>query len=132
FRSITAEVDDILTNLEQDQSGAVKFLVLNKVDITQKERLFELTLKLHERIKLAETFMISAQNGDGVADVKKALAKLMPKSPWHYPEDQVADVTQRLMAAEITREQLYHQLHDELPYAATVETEKWEERRDGS
>lgn len=131
-RGITEEVDAILTNLAQDESGAPRFLVLNKVDITPKERLFELTLKLHERIKFDETFMVSAQQGDGIGDVKKALAARMPESPWHYPEDQVADVTQRIMAAEITREQLYHQLHDELPYAATVETEKWEERRDGS
>lgn len=131
-RGITDEVDNILSNLAQDESGAPKFLVLNKVDITPKERLLALTAKLHERLKFDETFMISAQLGDGVADVKKALAARMPESPWHYPEDQVADVTQRLMAAEITREQIYHQLHDELPYAATVETEKWEERRDGS
>lgn len=131
-RGLTDEVDAILENLAQDESGAQKFLVLNKVDITPKDKLLALALKLNERITFAETFMVSAQTGDGVADVKKALAKQMPKSPWHYPEDQVADVTQRLMAAEITREQLYHQLHDELPYAATVETEKWEERRDGS
>ena len=131
-RGITEEVDSILTNLAQDQSGAPRFLVLNKVDITPKEKLLALTVKLHERVTFDETFMISAQHGDGVADVKKALARRMPESPWHYPEDQVADVTQRLMAAEITREQIYHQLHDELPYSATVETEKWEERRDGS
>lgn len=129
-RGISEEVASILEGLEQDPTPRI--LVLNKVDITPKEKLLTLTLELNKRLTFSETFMIAAQSGDGVADVKRALAKFMPESPWHYPADQVADVTQRLMAAEITREQIYHQLHDELPYAATVETEKWEERRDGS
>ena len=76
--------------------------------------------------------MISATTGDGVADLKAALAARMPEGPWHFPEDQVSDATDRMIAAEITREQLYHQLHDELPYASAVETEKYEERKDGS
>jgi GTP-binding protein Era len=76
--------------------------------------------------------MVSATTGDGVADLKAALARRMPEGPWHFPEDQVSDVTDRMLAAEITREQLYHQLHAELPYASAVETEKYEERKDGS
>jgi len=107
-------------------------LVLNKVDLVAKERLLGLAAQLNERLSPAEIFMIAAETGDGVADLKQALAALMPAGPWLYPEDQVSNTTTRLMAAEITREQLYLQLHDELPYAATVETEKWEERRDGS
>src|SRR3546814_16924263 len=76
--------------------------------------------------------MVSASTGDGVADLKRALAGKMPEGPWHFPEDQVSDVTTRLLSAEITREQLFLQLHEELPYDSTVEIEKWEERRDGS
>ena len=107
-------------------------LVLNKVDLVAKERLLGLAALLNERLPFAEIFMIAAESGDGVPDLKRALATRMPNGPWLYPEDQVSNTTTRLMAAEITREQLYLQLHDELPYAAAVETEKWEERRDGS
>ena len=76
--------------------------------------------------------MVSATNGDGVADLKRHLAEAMPEGPWHYPEDQLSDATDRMVAAELTREQLYLQLHAELPYASAVETEKWEDRQDGS
>ena len=79
-----------------------------------------------------QVFMISARKGDGVKDLLAWVAKRMPSGPWLYPEDQVADIQSRLLAAEITREKLYLRLHDELPYASTVETDKWEERRDGS
>ena len=109
-----------------------KWLVLNKVDVTPKEQLLALTAQLGERLTFEETYMVSAATGDGVADLKAALAARMPEGPWHFPADQVSDVTTRLLAAEITREQIYRQLHEELPYATTVETEKWEERRDGS
>ncbi|MEX6724222.1 GTPase Era [Parapedomonas caeni] len=125
------EVEAILAGLEADTTTP-KLLVLNKVDICPKERLLSLTAELSARLPFQQIFMVSAETGDGVADLKQTLAAMMPESPWHYPEDQVADVTQRLMAAEITREKIYHQLHDELPYAAAVDTEKWEERRDGS
>jgi len=108
------------------------WLILNKVDATAKDKLLTLTLLFNERMAFAETFMVSATTGDGVPDLKAKLAGVMPAGPWHFPEDQVSDVTTRLLAAEITREQLYRQLHEELPYASTVETEKWEERRDGS
>jgi GTPase len=109
-----------------------KWLVLNKVDIAAKDKLLTLTLDLHARVAFAETFMISALTGDGVADLKAKLAAVVPQGPWLYPEDQVSDVTTRLLASEITREQLYLQLDAELPYAAAVETEKFEDRKDGS
>ncbi|CAA9513544.1 MAG: GTP-binding protein Era [uncultured Sphingomonadaceae bacterium] len=109
-----------------------KLLVLNKVDVAAKGRLLDLTAKLDARLAPQAVFMVSATTGDGVADLKAALAERMPASPWHFPEDQVSDATDRMLAAEITREQLYLQLHAELPYASAVETEKYEERRDGS
>lgn len=109
-----------------------KILVLNKVDVTPKEKLLTLTVQLGERLKFEEIFMVSATTGDGVADLKAALAARMPEGPWHFPEDQVSDATDRMLAAEVTREQLYLQLHAELPYASAVETEKYEERKDGS
>jgi GTP-binding protein Era len=109
-----------------------KWLILNKVDITPKEALLTLTAQLGERVDFEEIFMVSASTGDGVPDLKTALASRMPEGPWHFPEDQVSDATDRMLAAEVTREQLYLQLHAELPYASAVETEKYDERRDGS
>ena len=109
-----------------------KWLVLNKVDITPKEALLTLTSQLRERIPFEEIFMVSATTADGVSDLKQALAARVPEGPWHFPEEQVSDATDRMLAAEVTREQLYLQLHAELPYASAVETEKYEERKDGS
>jgi GTP-binding protein Era len=109
-----------------------KWLILNKVDITPKEQLLTLAAQLSERMTLEEVFMVSATTDSGIADLKAALAARMPEGPWHFPEDQVSDATDRMLAAEVTREQLYLQLHAELPYASAVETEKYEERRDGS
>ena len=109
-----------------------KILILNKVDITPKEELLTLTARLSERLGFERIFMVSATTGDGIADLKAALAARMPGGPWHFPEDQVSDATDRMLAAEVTREQLYLQLHAELPYASAVETERYEERRDGS
>jgi GTPase len=109
-----------------------KWLVLNKVDVTPKEELLTLTARLSERLPFEHIFMVSATTGDGVPDLKRALAERMPDGPWHFPEDQVSDATDRMLAAEVTREQLYHQLHAELPYASAVETERYEERKDGS
>jgi len=109
-----------------------KLLVLNKVDITPKEKLLELAASLHERLNPETIFMISATSGDGVGDLKQALAERVPEGPWHFPEDQVSDATDRMLAAEVTREQLYLQLHAELPYDSAIETEKYEERKDGS
>jgi GTPase len=109
-----------------------RMLALNKVDVAPKHKLLTLAQEANERVPFAETFMIAAKTGDGVADLKATLAAAMPEGPWHFPDDQVSDVTTRLLAAEITREQIYRQLHEELPYATAVETEKWEDRKDGS
>lgn len=109
-----------------------KMLVLNKVDVAPKGKLLTIATEANERVPFTETFMISAKTGDGVGDLKARLVAIAPEGPWHFPADQVSDVTTRLLAAEITREQIYRQLHEELPYATTVETEKWEERKDGS
>jgi len=109
-----------------------RILILNKVDVADKPRLLSHAQKLHERLAFDETFFVSAATGDGVAELKAALAARMPPSPWHFPGDQVSDATDRMVAAEITREQLYLQLHAELPYASAVETERYSERDDGS
>ena len=107
-------------------------LILNKVDLADKPRLLDHAARLNQKVAFAETFFISAATGDGLSGLKQALATRMPAGPWHFPEDQVSDATDRMMAAEITREQLYHQLHAELPYAAAVDTERYSERDDGS
>jgi GTPase len=109
-----------------------KILVLNKVDLVRKEALLTLATEFGARLEFESIFMISASTGDGVPDLKAALAARMPEGPWHFPEDQVSDATDRMLAAEVTREQLYHQLHAELPYESAIETEKFEERPDGS
>jgi len=109
-----------------------KILVLNKVDIAKKDDLLVLAARLAERLKPEQVFMVSATTGDGVADLKAHLAAAMPEGPWHFPEDQLTDATDRMVANELTREQLYLQLHAEVPYSAAVETEKWEDRKDGS
>lgn len=107
-------------------------LVLNKIDLVKRERLLALTAQLSEAGQFSEVFMVSAETGDGIADLTEFLAARMPIGPWHFPEDQLSDVTLRLMAAEITREKLFLNLHQELPYALTVESEGWEEFKDGS
>lgn len=127
---LKGDVPDIIAALAERREP--KILVLNKVDICVKERLLDLAARCNQLARFEEIFFISASTGDGVPELKAALAARLPLGPWHYPEDQLSDATTRLMAAELTREQLYLQLHAELPYAATIETEKWEERRDGS
>ncbi|RYY27389.1 MAG: GTPase Era [Sphingomonadales bacterium] len=109
-----------------------KILILNKVDIADKPRLLGHTAKLNEMMTFDEIYFVSAQTGDGVPELKAALSAAMPESAWHFPEDQVSDATERMIAAEVTREQIYLQLHAELPYASAVETEKYIERKDGS
>jgi GTP-binding protein Era len=109
-----------------------KILILNKVDLGRKEELLTLASRLNLRGTFDNIFMVSATTGDGLADLKAALAARVPEGPWHFPEEQVSDASERLAASEVTREQLYLQLHAELPYASAVETEKYEERRDGS
>ncbi|MCI5077415.1 GTPase Era [Oricola sp.] len=118
---------EALANIRQP-----KWLILNKVDTIDPPKLLELAKELNERAEFAETFMISALNGSGCKDLVNKLAEVVPEGPWYYPEDQISDLPMRQLAAEITREKLYLRLHQELPYASTVETEKWEERKDGS
>ena len=125
-RGISAMLDRLAERREP------KILVLNKVDLVRKEELLVLATQFGERGSFEEIYFISAATGDGVADLKAALAARMPEGPWHFPEDQVSDATDRMLAAEVTREQLYHQLHAELPYESAIETEKFEERPDGS
>lgn len=127
---LRGEVPDIIAALAKRPEP--KFLVINKVDIAVKEKLLVLAEAANALLPFDEIFFVSASTGDGVPELKAALAGRLPPGPWHYPEDQLSDATTRLMASELTREQLYQQLHAELPYAATIETEKWEERRDGS
>jgi GTP-binding protein Era len=113
-------------------AGRRAILALNKIDGVRKERLLALTGELFDEAAYDEVFMISATRGSGVADLKKALAAKMPEGPWFYPEDQSADISMRLLTAEITREKLYERVHEELPYSAAVETTGYEERADGS
>jgi len=120
----------ILTALEHRPEP--KLLALNKVDIADKGRLLDLAAHANAMTHFDETFFIAAESGDGVPELKALLAARMPERAWEYPADQLVDATTRLLAAELTREQLYLQLHAELPYASAVETEKWEDRRDGS
>jgi len=108
------------------------FLVINKVDTVARETLLGLTQAANERLVFARTFMISALSGDGVADLRTAMAAAMPEGPFLYPEDQISDAPERYLAAEVTREKIYRKLHQELPYQSTVETTSWNERKDGS
>ena len=109
-----------------------KILVLNKVDIAKKEPLLALAQEMGGKVDFADIYFVSAQTGDGVPELKAALAGLMPAGEWIYPEDQVSDASERLLACEITREQLYKQLHEELPYDSAVRPEQYVERKDGS
>ena len=129
-RGIDANTDIILKKLFQAERRVV--LAINKVDLVKKDALLELTAQLSTRDVFDELFMISAKTGNGVDDLLAFLAAELPKGPWLFPEDQVSDMPERLLAAEITREKLYLQLRQELPYAATVETESWEDKEDGS
>ena len=108
------------------------FVALNKIDLVKKDRLLGLSAELASELNPERTFMISATSGDGVADLKQALAETMAEGPWLFPADEVSDATDRMIAAELTREQVVNQLYQELPYAAAVESETWEDRPDGS
>jgi GTP-binding protein Era len=127
---IDEEADAILTKL-----GTVrheKILVLNKIDLVPRERLLALAKAANDRLAFARTFMVSALSGDGVDDLRHTLAAMVPPGPFHYPEDQMSDAPMRHLAAEITREKIFRQLHQELPYQSTVETDSWAERKDKS
>ena len=138
---IVAVLIDVKSGLNDDAEALLKklqevrqpkVLILNKVDLVEKERLLALAQTANDTAKFEATFMISATKGDGVADVRQWLAAHVPTGPWHYPEDEVSDAPVRQLASEITREKLYLKLHQELPYQSTVETESWTERKDGS
>ena len=127
---LTEDLQKIIEGLGNLKTRA--FLVINKIDLMKREDLLKTAEAFNAAYAFDRTFMVSALNGSGTEDLRKALAARMPKGPWLYPEDQVADVQLRFMASEITREKIYNRLHEELPYASTVETEAWEERKDGS
>lgn len=112
--------------------GKKYILVLNKIDEIARPKLLELAVAMNAEMDFDATFMVSARNNDGVCDVVKHVAKMMPEGPFHYPEDQMTDMPSRLLAAEITREKLFRSVHDEIPYDITVETENWEQFDDGS
>ena len=124
-----AIIDSMRDRVPQGQKVA---LAINKIDRVKAEVLLALSQKLNEAFPFAETFMISAEKGYGVDKLRAWLGEEMPSGPWFYPEDQIADLPMRMIAAEVTREKLTLRLHEELPYQLTVETEKWEDRKDGS
>jgi GTPase len=127
---IDEEADSILGRLAT--VAHEKLLVVNKIDLVPRERLLALVKQANDRLPFARTFMISALSGDGVDDLRHALAEMVPPGPFHYPEDQMSDAPMRQLAAEITREKIYLKLHQELPYQSTVETDSWTERKDKS
>jgi GTPase len=129
-RGLEDEVQKIIDSFKAQKAKVI--LVLNKVDLLDPEKLLPLAQQMGEAYEFTETFMVSALSGSGVAKLGASLAAKMPLSPWLYPDDQTADVHLRFIASEITREKIYERLHDELPYSSTVETEAWEERKDGS
>lgn len=129
-RGIKGDAEALLDAVSDVQQP--KILVLNKVDQVKRETLLALTQACNEKAEFTTTFMISALNGSGCDDLIAYLAKTLPEGPWYYPEDQISDLPMRQLAAEITREKLFLRLHQELPYASHVETERWEEKKDGS
>ena len=138
---VAALVVDVAKGLDDETSAIAgklaeskrkSVLILNKIDLVPRNRLLGLIRAANERVPYERTFMISALKDDGVADVRDYFAGAVAQGPWHYPADEVSDVPLRLMAAEITREKLYLRLHQELPYQSTVETDAWQERKDGS
>ncbi len=129
-RGVDGEARALIDGLAERRIAAV--LVLNKIDLIKRARLLTLAAELNQLASFTDTFMVSAENGDGVADLKRHLASRMPEGPWLYPEDDLTDMPARLLAAEVTREHAYRQLRQELPYSLAVETEAWTEQPDGS
>jgi GTP-binding protein Era len=128
--SLTEETQSILSAV--GEIGKPRLAVLNKIDLVERPKLLELTARLNAALAFEETFMVSAATGDGLGQLLDRLAAIIPAGPWLYPEDQITEAPIRSLAAEITREKLIERLHDELPYQATVETEEWREKPDGS
>ncbi len=129
-KGVDEEAEAIIEGLKNIKQDA--FLILNKVDLVERPSLLKLAEEVNARFPFKETFMVSALSGSGVPKVLERFAALMPLSHWLYPEDQVSDAPLRMLASEITREKLFERLHDELPYRSTVETDQWQERKDGS
>lgn len=129
-RGIKGDAEAILDRLKDVRQPML--LVLNKVDRVKPETLLALAATANERVPFKRTFMVSALTGSGCKDLLDYLAETLPAGPWYYPEDQISDLPMRQLAAEITREKLYLRLHQELPYSSHIETEKWEEKKDGS
>ena len=129
-REVDSDTSRIISGLKNNNKEAI--LVLNKIDLVKPELLLPITKRFQKENIFSDTFMISAENGSGCETLLRYLSVRMPDSPWLYPEDEVSDLPQRLLAAEITREQVLLKLHQELPYGATVETEEWTERDDGA
>jgi GTPase len=129
-KGVDEENEAILGKLPELRQPRV--LVLNKVDLIERPKLLELAARLNAQLPFRHTFMVSALTGDGIGDLARALAEMMPEGPWLYPEDQISDAPLRMLAAEITREKIYERLHEELPYRSTVETDQWQQRPDGS
>ncbi|MEW5727373.1 MAG: GTPase Era [Pseudomonadota bacterium] len=129
-RGIDDDTRSIIDKLREAQRKAI--LILNKVDLVRKDKLLTLAESLNAEGIFTDIFMVSALTGDGLADLEEVFAERCPPGPWMFPEDQISDLPQRLLAAEITREKAFHLLHQEVPYSLTVETDQWEEREDGS
>lgn len=129
-RGIRGDANAILESLENVKQ--TKILILNKVDRVRPEALLKLAAEANEKVNFEQTFMVSALNGSGCKELLDKITQSLPAGPWYYPEDQISDLPMRQLAAEVTREKLYLRLHQELPYSSHVETEKWEEKKDGS
>ncbi|HYD29920.1 MAG TPA: GTPase Era [Azospirillaceae bacterium] len=129
-KGIDEDTRNIIAGLKEQRRKAI--LALNKIDLIRRDKLLGLAEELNGEGVFSDIFMISAETGDGLKDLMDFLAARVPEGPWHYPDDQLSDMPMRELAAEITREKLFLQLHQELPYSATVETETWEEFGDGS
>ncbi len=129
-KGIDDEIAPILKRLAELRRP--KVLILNKIDVTKRDELLALASRANAEVQFDQTFMVSALDGDGADDLMDYFAKTLPKGPWLYPEDQISDLPLRMIAAEITREKLFLRLHQEIPYASTVETTQWKELKDGS
>ncbi|MEM1419015.1 MAG: GTPase Era [Pseudomonadota bacterium] len=131
-RGLTEGLERILSDLPERAAGRPVALAVNKIDKVRRKDLLALVAELSAKMAFEQVFLISAEKGDGVSDLKSWLAQQMPEGPWLYPEDDISDLPLRMIAAEITREKLTLRLHQELPYQLTVETETWDDRKDGS